>query len=59
MKLLTPRQLSERWNIPVKTLERWRHDKRGVPYIKLEQAVRYRLEDVEAYEQRVINKGEL
>lgn len=42
--------LAERWNISARTLERWRWIGEGPRYVKLGGRVRYRLEDVEAYE---------
>ncbi len=43
-------ELAGRWNISPRTLERWRWLKRGPAFIKVEGSVRYRIEDVEAYE---------
>lgn len=43
-------QLAEHWGIPVRTLAAWRYQGKGPRYMKLGGAVRYRLEDVEAYE---------
>jgi hypothetical protein len=43
-------ELSLRWRLSVKTLQRWRWSKQGVPYVKLGGRVVYRLEDVEAFE---------
>jgi hypothetical protein len=42
--------LSRRWNLSPRTLERWRWLKQGPAYIKIGGRVVYRLEDVEAYE---------
>ena len=42
--------LAERWNISARTLERWRWIGDGPRFVKLGGRVRYRLEDVEAYE---------
>lgn len=42
--------LAERWNISARTLERWRWIGEGPRFVKLGGRVRYRLEDVEAYE---------
>lgn len=42
--------LAERWGIPVRTLAAWRYQGKGPAYLKIGGAVRYRLEDVEAYE---------
>lgn len=42
--------LSRRWNVSPRTLERWRWLKHGPPYLKVGGRVVYRLEDVEAFE---------
>jgi hypothetical protein len=42
--------LSRRWNISPRTLERWRWLKQGPEYLKVGGRVLYRLEDVEAFE---------
>lgn len=49
---LTPVELAERWGVPVTTLAAWRYAGKGPAYLKLGGAVRYRLEDVEAYESK-------
>lgn len=46
----TETELAQRWNISIKTLQRWRSESRGPRYYKLSKAVRYALEDVVAYE---------
>ena len=43
-------ELSRRWNISHRTLERWRWRKEGLPFIKIGGRIVYRLEDVLAYE---------
>ena len=43
-------ELSRRWNISPRTLERWRWLKLGPAYLKIGGHVAYRLEDIEAYE---------
>ncbi|MGP9537009.1 helix-turn-helix domain-containing protein [Brachybacterium sp. AOP43-C2-M15] len=50
VKWLTAGDLSERWGIPAPTLAGWRYQGKGPRYMKLGGAVRYRLEDVEAFE---------
>jgi hypothetical protein len=42
--------LSRRWSISPRTLERWRWLRQGPPYIKVGGRVLYRLDDVEAFE---------
>ncbi|MCA0935581.1 helix-turn-helix domain-containing protein [Vibrio alginolyticus] len=46
---LTPKQLSELLQVPEKTLANQRSEGRGIPFVKIEKAVRYRSSDVEAF----------
>jgi hypothetical protein len=34
----TETELARRWNVSIKTLQRWRSEERGPPYIKLSKA---------------------
>lgn len=43
-------ELSRRWSISPRTLERWRWLGEGPQYLKIGGRVVYRLDDVEAYE---------
>lgn len=43
-------ELSRRWSISPRTLERWRWLKAGPAYLKIGGRVVYRLEDVKDYE---------
>ena len=43
-------ELSDRWGISHRTLERWRWIGEGPVYLKIGGRVVYRLEDVERYE---------
>ena len=43
-------ELSDRWGISHRTLERWRWLGEGPAYLKIGGRVLYRLEDIEAYE---------
>lgn len=47
----TETELALRWNISPKTLQRWRCESVGPPYIKLSKAVRYPVDYIVAYEQ--------
>jgi hypothetical protein len=47
----TETELALRWSISPKTLQRWRYEGIGPPYIKLSKAVRYPVNDIVAYEQ--------
>lgn len=53
-QLLTPKDLCARWKISDDTLRKWRVSNTGPTYIKLGDTrnaqVRYRLEDIEAFE---------
>ena len=53
-KILTPKELRERWKISDSTLRKWRVANMGPTYIKLGEGrnseVRYRIEDIEAFE---------
>ena len=42
--------LSRRWSLSPRTLERWRWLREGPVYLKIGGRVLYRLEDIEAYE---------
>lgn len=52
--LLTPKELCERWKVADNTLRKWRVANSGPNYIKLgdgrNSEVRYRVEDIEAFE---------
>lgn len=43
-------ELSRRWSVSPRTLERWRWLKQGPGYIKIGGRVVYTLDDVEAFE---------
>ena len=49
---LTEQQLADRWNISVRTLQAARVKGVGVPFVRIGRSVRYRLEDVIAYEEK-------
>lgn len=53
-KMLSGRELAERWGLSTKTLDRWRNTGDGPPYLKFGRAVRYRMEDVIEFEQRAV-----
>lgn len=58
-KLLVQSELAARWNVSEATLERWRHTKVGPVFLKLGGAVRYRMEDVLAYESQNMSDSEI
>ena len=43
-------QLSRRWSLSPRTLERWRWERKGPRHLKVGGRVLYRLEDVEDFE---------
>ena len=49
-KHLNQVELSRRWSLSPRTLERWRSLGQGPQYLKIGGRVIYRLEDVEAFE---------
>ncbi|WP_297541757.1 helix-turn-helix domain-containing protein [Roseovarius sp.] len=52
-------ELSRRWNISHRTLERWRWTGEGPPYLKLGGRVLYRLSDIEVFEQSQLRRARL
>lgn len=44
-------ELARRWKLSPRTLERFRYEKKGPPYIKIGGRVVYRVSDIEAFEQ--------
>jgi hypothetical protein len=48
--------LSRRWKLSPRTLERWRWLRQGPEYLKIGGRVVYRLEDVEAFETRQLRQ---
>jgi hypothetical protein len=50
MALFNQEQLATRWKLSPRTLERWRWLGVGPKYLKIGGRVRYRAEDVEAFE---------
>ena len=49
----TETELALRWNVSIKTLQRWRSEERGPPYIKLSKAIRYPVDEIVTYEQAI------
>jgi hypothetical protein len=50
-RCMTQTKLAERWRISEATLERWRTESAGPLFLKLGNQVRYRVQDVEAFEE--------
>ena len=53
-RCMTQAELAERWRISEATLERWRTESAGPLFLKLGNQVRYRLQDVEAFEEAAL-----
>lgn len=54
---LRQRELAERWGLSPRSLEKWRTLGIGPAYIKVGGAVRYRLEDIIAFESANLRGG--
>ena len=54
---LNQSELAERWDLSEATLERWRSEGIGPVFLKLQGQVRYRIEDVIAYEIESLRKS--
>ncbi|MFH1157626.1 MAG: helix-turn-helix domain-containing protein [Pseudomonadota bacterium] len=50
-------ELSRRWGMSPRTLERWRWLGEGPAFVKLGGKVVYRLSDIEAYEQSQLRRS--
>jgi len=53
---LNQTELSARWNLSPRTLERWRWLGEGPRYLKLGGRVLYRVEDVEEFEEQKLRQ---
>ena len=53
---LSQKELSRRWHLSGRTLERWRWLGLGPKYLKVGGRVVYRLEDIEAFEAAKLRK---
>ncbi len=51
------RKLAEHWQLSECSLERWRSEGIGPPFLKLRGSVRYRLADVAAIEEASLRKS--
>ena len=50
-RCMTQTELAERWRISEATMERWRTESAGPLFLKLGNQVRYRVQDIEAFEE--------
>jgi hypothetical protein len=53
----TQLELSQRWNVSIRTLEAWRSQRRGVAWLKIGGRVAYRLADIEEFEKAQLQNG--
>jgi len=49
-EMLLQVELARRWKLSPRTLERFRYEKKGPPYVKIGGRVVYRVSDIEAFE---------
>ncbi len=56
--LIPERALAWRWEKSRRTLQRWRAEDRGPPFLRIGGSVFYREDDVVAYENRMRRGGE-
>lgn len=54
-KFLNENEVAEVYGMKVRTLQQWRHLKRGPRYVKVGRSVRYAVSDVENF----LNNGEV
>lgn len=47
--VINERQAAKILRVAVQTLRNWRHSRRGPAYVKFGRAVRYQIQDIEAY----------
>ncbi len=57
--LFTPQSLADRFEVPVSTIYNWRSKGTGPRGFRVGKFVRYRLEDVQAWEQEQLDKDQL
>lgn len=50
--LLTPEELAARWGVMTITLDRWRWSGKGPRSVKIGRQIKYRAQDIEAYEEQ-------
>ncbi|WP_425102487.1 helix-turn-helix transcriptional regulator [Tropicibacter sp. S64] len=49
--MMTQRNLATRWQLTIRTLERWRADGCGPAWVQIGGSIRYRTDDVLAWEE--------
>lgn len=53
---LTPKELAQRWDVTERTLYNWRKEGKGPAFVTLGPKYRYRLSDIEAYEEQMLQR---
>ncbi len=53
---LTPQNLALRWSLAPHTLSQWRWNGNGPQYLKIGKRILYLLDDVEAFEQKMLRR---
>jgi hypothetical protein len=56
-RVLNEKELSQRWNVAVATLQKWRQQSYGPAFLKLSSRVAYPIEAVEAFERESLRKS--
>lgn len=56
--LVTEHALARRWNKSIRTLQRWRSERYGPPYIRIGGTIHYRVGDVLDFENHQRSQGE-
>ena len=56
-RLYTETELADRLTLKVQTLQSWRRENVGPPYVKLVGTVRYREDDVDAWVDAQLHRG--
>lgn len=51
---LTPEELSERWKLPLSTLDQWRWYRKGPPFVRMGKRIRYTIKGIEDFESQVV-----
>jgi predicted site-specific integrase-resolvase len=56
---LDENRLAKRWSMSPRTLQRWRQDGKGPPFLKLGGRVIYRVSDIETWERGHLHDSSL
>lgn len=57
-EFLRESELARRWKTSQRTLQRWRAQDAGPPFVRLGGAIRYRLTDIENYENCMVQNAD-